>query len=456
MGRVTPPPQNLEMEKQILALIMYAESLQEAKFYASSLKTEWFTAELHRRIYAAIRHLIAEDRMPDVLGVSAILPDDMNGIVAIGNTISSNANIEQRFTEFRVESIRRQAVLSCEKYLSRIRGCEHLKVESEVLELEKNVHQYCLDIKGDANFTTKDTLKKVADLIANPKEAPLVSFRTNFMDKVMPVYRGQLCVIGARPSIGKTALALTTFVNQVMAGDKVSYFCGETDKEELVRRMISIISKVPYKNIIEGTMNPQQQHEAAVATRALIKHSNNFWVLGQQDYRHNPASIIARVKNLKLKYGRMDMVYIDHLHNMRNQSTSDKVGREEIVGNNVRDIKNIAIEEDCAVCLLCQINRDSMDRERPNQNNLKYSGVIEEEAHVVAMLHRPLITEDTNPMLETEFYSCKTRTISPFNEKILFRRCNAEYVGAIHAHKYNKEDLPDKAYVTKQNGSETW
>lgn len=193
---------------------------------------------------------------------------------------------------------------------------------------------------------------------------------------------GALYVLAARPGIGKTAVALQIAAALADAGP-VAFSSMEMPKEEIVRRIIAQGAQVPHHLLERGEPMPEYwkarieewcgvaPHSIAINDRALV----------------TAADVRAFARAVKRPSGRIAGVVTDYLQLMQG---APGVSRQEVVAENARQHKMLAMELDCPVILLSQLNRNPEARmdKRPLLSDLRESGAIEQDADVVMMLYR--------------------------------------------------------------------
>ena len=196
--------------------------------------------------------------------------------------------------------------------------------------------------------------------------------------------KGELVVLSARPSVGKTAFALNMLRSlSVDRAQNVLFFSLEMGVASLGERLVSMTSKVPVQLILDQCMTSDQlsRYDQGVTRVA----SSQFWVDERSD--SSVAQIRARSRRLKAAYG-LDMVIIDYLQLVKPADKNQP--REQQIATMSREFKGLAKDLDIPVVLLAQLNRESEKSARaPRLSDLRESGAIEQDADIVLFLHRP-------------------------------------------------------------------
>lgn len=194
----------------------------------------------------------------------------------------------------------------------------------------------------------------------------------------------ELVIIASRPSIGKTALALTIARNAAQAGHRIFFVSLEQSRVELAERLMIAEGQVNSWRLRCGKLNPMELERLATATEKL----NHLEFQIDDKPVQSMARITATARRLKHQ-GRLDLVMLDYLQLVAPENPRDP--RQEQVAGVSRRLKALARELGCPVVAMSQLNRGPEDRknERPRLSDLRESGAIEQDADTVIMLHRP-------------------------------------------------------------------
>jgi replicative DNA helicase len=191
--------------------------------------------------------------------------------------------------------------------------------------------------------------------------------------------RGELTVIGARPSIGKTALALSMAVNMAEQGIVVGLFSCEMSREQITERMVSGDSRVNLTNIRNGTLR-----EADLAR--IVESCNRIRgtrILIDDTPSPTLAAVCGKARAMRRRGAQI--LFVDYLTLLRHGDA--RMSRPERVGEISKRLKALARELDMPIVALSQLNRDA-ENASPNLSNIRQSGEIEEDADVIMLMHR--------------------------------------------------------------------
>ncbi|MCM1455593.1 MAG: DnaB-like helicase C-terminal domain-containing protein, partial [Bacteroides sp.] len=203
---------------------------------------------------------------------------------------------------------------------------------------------------------------------------------------------GALIILAARPSVGKTALALNIAANVALNSEKrrnVAIFSLEMSSPELAKRMLAYLSGVSLSKMdIEGGLNDNDLKKITNAYRVFL--NCGIYI---DDYSMNgPADVLSKCRRLKRESG-LDLVIIDYLQLMTNtdEKSRSNENRQEEVSKMSRRMKIFARELDCPIIILSQMSRGIEQRNdhRPLLSDLRESGSIEQDADIVSFLYNP-------------------------------------------------------------------
>jgi replicative DNA helicase len=227
-------------------------------------------------------------------------------------------------------------------------------------------------------------------------------------DKLVGISPGQLIVLAARPSMGKTALALN--IGQKIAekyNEHVVVFSLEMLHSELTQRLISMESLVNSQKFKSKEFNAEDLKKIASASEKLAKLPMII-----DDYSSTSlARIRTQCLRYKAKHGKVRAVIVDYLQLMTMEETK-KGNKADDIGVITRGLKLLAKELECPVILLSQLNRgvESRDNKRPMLQDLRSSGDIEQDADMVWFIYRDEVyNTDTKDKSEAEIIIAKNR-----------------------------------------------
>ncbi|MCE2407671.1 MAG: AAA family ATPase [Pseudomonadales bacterium] len=201
---------------------------------------------------------------------------------------------------------------------------------------------------------------------------------------------GHLMVLAGRPGMGKTSFALNLCENvfRQNTGDvTVLFFTLEQRTEEIMLKMLSAISEVPFGKLKTTRLNNKEQKAVEEATESIKEYLSHFIVVNPDGLTIN--RMIHAVKQVKRARGRLDLVCVDYIGLMQPNEDRQLSSRTLEIAEITRGLKNLANQEEVPILALAQLNRnaDSRADQRPRLSDLRDSGSIEQDADMVLMLH---------------------------------------------------------------------
>ncbi|HMJ76014.1 MAG TPA: replicative DNA helicase, partial [Iamia sp.] len=203
---------------------------------------------------------------------------------------------------------------------------------------------------------------------------------------------GALVVVGARPAMGKTALALGMATNAAMRADAaVLLFSLEMSKLELVQRILCAEARVDSKKIRNGRLSDADWNGIATAMGRL--GDAKIWI--DDNPNVSIMEIRSKARRLRSEVGTLGLVVVDYIQLMTGRSNAES--RQVEVAEISRGLKLLARELECPVVALAQLNRGLEQRadKRPMLSDLRESGSLEQDADVVMFLYRDEVYEPT-------------------------------------------------------------
>ena len=197
---------------------------------------------------------------------------------------------------------------------------------------------------------------------------------------------GELIVLAARPSMGKTALAINLMESTLKSNKGVAFFSLEMDAEQIVLRMFSSISDIPLQRLKIGDLSDSEWHEFS-----NICNSKSSYKLYIDDSSNlNISQLKSKLRKLKMKDPSLAFVIIDYLQIMSGINSKD---RHLEIAEISRGLKNLARELKLPILALSQLNRslESRSDRRPMLSDLRESGAIEQDADIILFLYRDAV-----------------------------------------------------------------
>lgn len=238
------------------------------------------------------------------------------------------------------------------------------------------------------------------------------------LDAILCGFReSELIVVGARPSVGKTAWCLSAARNAAVDyGVPVLFISLEQSRRELAERLLCSQGAVDSHKMRRGHIGPDEMERLFVANDHLGKST----LIVDDKCGQNISQISANVRRQKKRHG-IKLVMIDYLQLI--QPSNDRANRQEQVSEISRRLKLLARDVSLPVIVAAQLNRGVEDRvdKRPRLSDLRESGAIEQDADTVLLLHRE--TTDTSlPVFEIDVIVAKQRNGPTGESKLAYKR----------------------------------
>jgi replicative DNA helicase len=395
-------PASPEAERSILgAILLDNHAYNEA---AEKLRAEDFSLDSHRRIYSRMSELIDAQRAVDIVTLAEELSkrkevEAVGGVAYLASLtegLPRRPSIEEYVRIVKDKSLARQLINICGTAITQAadQSEEALTVldaaESGLLEVsERGI------TRGFAGIPeiVRDSFGTIDNLYAQQKEVTgLATHYTQFDKMTSGLQASDLVIIAARPSMGKTAWAINIAENAaVRDGKVVAIFSLEMSKESLLRRMLASQAMVSMQKIQTGFI-PKADRGKLMEALERLAESRIF-------IDDTPAIALsemrAKARRLQRQQGGLDLIVIDYLQLMSASAFGAGGKRYENRTQEVsaisRGLKALAKELRVPVVALSQLSRASEQRggdKKPMLSDLRESGSIEQDADVVAFIHR--------------------------------------------------------------------
>jgi replicative DNA helicase len=395
-------PASVEAERSILgAILLDNHAYNEA---AEKLRPEDFSLDSHRRIYSRMAELIDGHRAVDIVTLAEELArrkevEAVGGVAYLASLtegLPRRPSIEEYVRIVKDKSLARQLIGICNDAITRAadQSDEALVVldaaESGLLEVsERGI------TRGFAGIPeiVRDSFGSIDNLYAQQKEVTgLATHYTQFDKMTSGLQASDLIIIAARPSMGKTAWAINIAENAaVRDGKVVAVFSLEMSKESLLRRMLASQAMVSMQKIQTGFIPKADRGKLMEA----LEHLAESKIFIDDTPAIALSEMRAKARRLQRQQGGLDLIVIDYLQLMTASSSGVGARRYENRTQEVsaisRGLKALAKELRVPVVALSQLSRASEQRggdKKPMLSDLRESGSIEQDADVVAFIHR--------------------------------------------------------------------
>ena len=400
VARLRLPPHSVEAEQSVLGGLLL-DNLSWDR--AADLVTDSdFYRHEHRMIYTAIAGLVGANKPADVITVFEQLQSlgkasDCGGLMylnALAQSVPSAANLRRYAEIVRERAILRKLIAASDEIATTAFNPQGRAVTQILDEAESKIFKIGEEgSRQRSGFQSIDKLvialvDRVNELHDNGAEE-VTGVRTGFYDldrMTSGLQKGDLIVLAARPSMGKTAFAINMAEHIAVAeGLPVLVFSMEMGAAQLALRMVGSIGRIDPTHLRTGALKNDEWERLAEAVDKLGKAS----IFIDETPALNSAELRARARRMARQFGKLGLVVVDYLQLMSGSSSSEE-NRATEIGEISRGLKALAKELQCPVIALSQLNRsvESRNDKRPMMSDLRESGAIEQDADVIMFIYR--------------------------------------------------------------------
>ncbi|MGB7266931.1 MAG: replicative DNA helicase [Terracidiphilus sp.] len=409
-------PANVDAEKTILGAILLDNAAHAEA--AEILKADDFSLDSHRRIFLRMSELMDFGRAVDIVTLSNELArykeiEAVGGVAYLASLtegLPRRPVIEDYIRIVKDKSMLRRLMGICSAAIAKAADQSQDAIgvldetESQLLQVsEAGLTQglQSLDVIVRDSFGSIDNLYKQSREVTG-----LATGFYTFDSMTSGLQKGELIIIAARPSMGKTALAINIAQNAAVHHHAiVAVFSLEMNKESLLRRMLASQARVDQRRLQTGFLDGDDQEKLHSALGQLVESH----VFIDDSASTTLAEMRAKARRLKQNAGGLDLIVVDYLQLMSatvpGAARKGYENRTQEVSAISRGLKAMAKELHVPVIALSQLSRNSErrgDDKRPMLSDLRESGSIEQDADVVAFIHRESYYNRDEEMTESD------------------------------------------------------
>lgn len=395
------PQYSLESESSVLGGLLLdnhawdrvGDLLVESDFYRHE----------HRLIFAAISKMIGENKPADVITVFEHLQtqgkgQEAGGVIYLNQLaqyVPSAMNIRRYAEIVREKAILRRLLTASDEIATQAQNPKGKTIERILDEAEQKI--FAIGEEGSRmkqGFQSMDSLvidllDRVQEMAENPQDVTGVP--TGFIDldrMTSGLQPGDLVVLAARPSMGKTSLAVNIAEHVALhEGLPVAIFSMEMGAAQLAVRIVGSIGRIHQSNLRTGKLTDEEWGRLSETVENLRQVSLHI----DETPGLTPSELRANARRLARTSGKLGLIVVDYLQLMAgsgNGSSGDNRATE--LGEISRGLKMLAKELQCPVIALSQLNRSVEQRtdKRPMMSDLRESGAIEQDADIIMFIYR--------------------------------------------------------------------
>ena len=394
VGRV--PPHSREAEESVLGAILLSRDATNRVMEV--LDTEDFYEPINGLVFEAARRLFNESRAIDVLTLAEELRrtdslERIGGHERLADLSQSVPNVAHadRYAAIVEEHSRRRRLIEVSQRVTDLAMNLDRTTETVIDQAERMMLEVNDEVVEEGLQHVKDLMKGVFEAIESQEDGMpgLPTGLTDLDDMLMGLKPGTFVVVAGRPSMGKSAFAQTLASHTAGDGGVVALFSLEMSKEEVLTRLLSMVSEVNSSRIRAGVANNLELWDRLLEAGGKI----HDWKLYLDD-TPEPTVTEIRAKCRRLRYEEgLDLVIIDYLQLMPSAGSSgsrNTDNRQQEIAEVSRSLKGLARELGIPVIGVSQLNRavELRKDKRPMLSDLRESGAIEQDADIVLFLYR--------------------------------------------------------------------
>ena len=405
MHEITAYPHSDEAEYAVLGACLFSsEALSTAM---ELLKPEDFYQPLNGKLFGIMTKMYAVNKPVDLVTVSNELKAQelyepiggMQFLAQVTTSVTTTATTSYHAEIVRDYALRRRMITAGET-ISRIAQKLDIEPSEIVAEAEAEILKASQNPESSSPISLEELSPSVLRNIDELRSGGSIKgYLSGFkdLDNVLSGFQpGSLNIIAARPSMGKTALALNIaqFGGVKDSNPCVLLFSLEMSAEQLMQRMYAADSSVSLSSITEGRMSDEDYYSLAEASDRLSKRRifiNDSSELSAVDFR-------TKCRRFKTRHPDLALIVVDYLQLMHTERKRND-NRQQETADISRMLKAVAIELECPVIALSQLSREVERRteKKPQLSDLRDSGAIEQDADTVILLYREDYYDENKP-----------------------------------------------------------
>jgi len=394
------PPNSLEAESSVIGGLLLDNSAWD-KIGDILIDADFYRYE-HRLVFSSVSTLINANRAADVITVFEQLQtqgkaDEIGGLAylnSLAQYVPSSANIRRYAEIVRERSILRKLISVSDEIATSAMSTKGKPVplildeaEQKIFNIGEEGARMRQGFQSMGNLVVQ-LLDRVEEMSQNPND--ITGVPTGFFDldrMTSGMQAGDLIVLAARPSMGKTALAINIAENVALKeGLPVAVFSMEMGASQLAIRIVGSIGRIDQTRLRTGKLLDEEWPRLSEAVERLRNVSLSI----DETPGLTPSELRANARRLARSCGKLGLVVVDYLQLMSGSSGTDGDNRATELGEISRGLKMLAKELQCPVIALSQLNRGVEQRtdKRPMMSDLRESGAIEQDADVIMFIYR--------------------------------------------------------------------
>ena len=397
------PPQNVEAEQCVLGSILLDNSALNR--ILDMVTPQDFYKREHQLIFTTMLDLYEKNHPIDLVTLSDALTHreeleavgGVNYLMELAEVVPSSAHVQHYARIVKEKAVLRHLIRASNDILTLCyegsQEVEDLLDEAERLIFSVSEMKTQRDFV-DSKILLKEAIKSLEELSRKKKSVTGIPTGFQELDRLTAGFQpSDLIIIAARPSMGKTALALNIAQHvAIKEGKSVAIFSLEMSREQLALRMLSSLAKVPSHKLRTGILSANDWKKVIRAANKL----SDAPIFVDDTPALSVLEIRAKARRLMSEKG-LNLIVIDYLQLMRGRSKTES--RQQEISEISRSLKGLAKELNVPVLALSQLSRavESRQDKKPQLSDLRESGAIEQDGDLILFIYRPEVYKPEKP-----------------------------------------------------------
>lgn len=381
-------------------------SLTEDDFYAANLK--------NRKVFHAMRLLYDAGKAIDITTVTTQLMDlkelesigGVNYLIEITDKVTNFTNVEFYITNLKDKSILRNLLMEIDKIESDYESKKIEDVNGFIAECELRINKITNRRRVSDFISAKEAARTIGDKIQRSYgiEGSITGIATGFSNLdalINGLNKSELIILAARPSVGKSAFALNIGYNAASRTRRpVAIFSLEMSVDMIFKRLFASQSCISYDNIQKGILTKEERLKLKEVENDLVEVP----LYVDDSSGASIDDIVLKSRKLKENKDGLGLIIVDYIGLINDNKNIYKDNEQAKIAAFSRRLKTLAMELECPVLCLSQLNRqtEARDNKKPQLSDLRSSGAIEQDADKVMFLYRPSYYSDQGISLNAQ------------------------------------------------------
>lgn len=372
-----------------------------------------FQEERHKEIYLSLLSLDSKGAGTDFIAIvnenaaiDSIYLAELTEVAALPHSVNYYVS------EINSAYILRECQLMALKIKDRVTSISSGKlndsdsVKELLADIQRNVFNLSGNITNSVTYDMKELIVKEIDFLneCTKQNKEVLGYRTGFkeLDKLMDGLQSIYMIIGARPSLGKTALAQKIAWELTQQGVKTLFIELEMSPKQLIERYLSQQANISFQKIRSGILSNEMKNDLAKSITAISQNQNLIPA-------ECPGRMLDDIINLcraQVRTNGVKAIFIDHIGLIRIKEHLSGFEKVREISNTLQQLQR---ELNVPLIALCQLSRSAENNQEPGLNEIRGSGAIEEDSDICLLIGRERAEKETDYSIETKFFIKKNR-----------------------------------------------